>query len=115
MYKEQEEEIITSAIDHYGFFGQFCKMSEEVGELLQAMNKLKSEYDKQVFTGVYPQDHYPIEYCVAYWNLCSEVADVKILIKIFEKMLGKDSVILAEERKLLRLEQRIKNEVHTVL
>ena len=58
---------------------------------------------------LYPQSVHSIKYSLAYFNLCSEVADVKIMLAQMELMLSKDAIDLAVERKIDRLENRLNN------
>lgn len=108
MDQQQEKEILNSVIRKYGMFHQFDMLTEEVGELLQAINKVKRKLKINDIKFSVPDNCDSIEYCLAYWGLCSEVADVKILIRQMELMLNKEAIDLSYERKLLRLKEIIK-------
>jgi NTP pyrophosphatase (non-canonical NTP hydrolase) len=100
-------EVLDRAITTYGVLAQTDMATEEIGEFLQALNKLKRVTPRGVPLFSRPSKDSSIKYCQAYFELCSEVADVKILMTQMERMLSKDAIGLAVERKIDRLEERL--------
>jgi NTP pyrophosphatase (non-canonical NTP hydrolase) len=100
-------EVLERAIDQYGLLKQTDMATEEVGELLQSINKLKRVTPEGVPLFSRPTKDSSIKYCLAYWGLCSEIADVKILMYQLETMMCKEAVDLSIERKIDRLEDRL--------
>lgn len=105
-------EVLKRAIDQYGLLKQTDMATEEVGELLQSINKLKRSTPEGVPFFSKPTKESSIKYCMAYWNLCSEIADVKILMYQLETIMSKEAVDLSIERKINRLEDRLNNETY---
>jgi hypothetical protein len=56
---------------------------------------------------MYPQPIHSTKYSKTYFDLCSEVADVKIMIEQMEIILSKEAIDLSYERKLQRLKNRL--------
>jgi NTP pyrophosphatase (non-canonical NTP hydrolase) len=110
MINEKQDTVLARALLKYGIDQQFNMVTEEAGELLQAMNKLRR---KMPLTGnvlVEPNLESPIEYCLAFYNLCGEVADMKIMLRQIELAMGfagEAAVGLAIERKIERLNERL--------
>lgn len=104
--------VLRHAIDKYGVLCQIDMLHEEMGELLQAINKLKrmggitndAIYKPAVDTSAFDGT----KYSLAYNGLCSEVADVKIMIAQMELMLDEETIALCVDRKIKRLEERLK-------
>lgn len=112
MNEIETKEILRQAVENYGVDFNLNMVSEECGELLQAINKLRrvdhtSGDEKKVFC--LPNNRSSQEYCKPYWSLCSEIADVKIMIGIMEEILSKEAIDMSYERKLTRLKERINN------
>lgn len=108
----RNEEILQKAINTHGCIKQIDMLHEEIGEFMQAMNKVKrlgGVSEKQI---IHPSnyngtDEQKTKYSIAYFNLCSEVADNKILFSQVEMMLDKHAIDLSEERKIIRLGERL--------
>jgi len=91
------KEILQKAINEYGIVDQIGMCHEEIGELLQAINKVsrmrgithKEILHPSKFSGG------ETKYSLAYYNLCSEVADVKIMIEQLTLMLDETAINLS--------------------
>lgn len=101
-----KDEILNLAIVEYGVVPQIDQFHEEVGEIIQALNKVKrlgGMLDTNSAFIAKPHKQTSIKYSLAYYALCSEVADLKIMLAQLEKMLDKEAIDIAEDRKLQRL------------
>jgi hypothetical protein len=112
------KEVLERAITTYGVHAQMDMATEECAELIQAINKLKrktpkSVLDRNLSSGnkhlfcIPPHEHTDVAYSQAYFGLCSEVADVKIMLTQLEMILSKEAIDLSVERKIDRLEERL--------
>ncbi len=105
------EDVLKQAISRFGVGNQLEMVNEEAGELLQAINKIKRRkgiVDNKITA---PTNESSIQYCLSYWGLCSEVADIKIMAKQLELMLCKEAIDLSSERKVSRLNKKILKEI----
>lgn len=100
-------EILKQAIKKYGASAQIDMAVEESAELIQAINKLRRRGGISFEGVIQPSVATDVKYSELFFNLCSEVADVKIMIAQMELMLNKEAIDLAVERKIQRLEQRM--------
>lgn len=112
MNKEQQK-ILKKAVEKYGNLAQMEMMMEECAELIQAINKMKRiSYNKIIGYGdtfpMYPQPIHSTKYSKTYFDLCSEVADVKIMLAQIELILSKEAIELSVDRKIERLKNRLK-------
>lgn len=92
---EREEELQYIA-DFYGLERQFWQCIEEVGELLQAINKLNRAETLE--------DKY-----VAMQNIQEELGDVDIIIQQLKLLCGKKAVEQSIDYKIHRELERIKS------
>jgi len=106
---KEEEQIYKDALSKYGDFAQLDQLVEEVGELLQALNKVKRKMPHGYRFVVKPNKSTSIDYSLAYYNACSEIADVRIMLKQMEYIFDKEAIDLAEERSLEELSNRLSN------
>lgn len=102
-------EILKEAIDKYGVSNQLFMAMEECAELIQAINKVGRE-GIVAYQITKPNKSMDIKTVFAYNNLCSEVADVKIMIAQLEMVLNKETIDLCVDRKIERLSERIKKQ-----
>lgn len=103
---DEQIKVIEKAVCKYGNVNQLDMVVEECAELIQAINKLKrSGLINYVITK--PNSGMSIKNVNVYNNLCSEVADVKIMIAQLEFMLNPETIQISLERKIERLKQRI--------
>lgn len=120
-YNKMRIEVLKRAIEKYGVLAQMDMATEECAELIQAINKLKrktpnSILDKRLPKGtkslltIAPHENTSLSYSQAYFGLCSEVADVKIMVAQLELILSKEAIDLSVERKIDRLEERMDGE-----
>ncbi|HXU28138.1 MAG TPA: hypothetical protein VN698_12985 [Bacteroidia bacterium] len=108
------DKILQAAVALHGCPKQIDMLHEEIGELMQSINKLKR------LGGVMEREimhankdlHNGTKYSLAYFSLCGEVADVKIMLAQLENMLDKEAIALSENRKLARLADRIKLKIY---
>lgn len=102
---EKQKDILAEAICEFGFESQMDMCIEECAELIQAINKLKRS-KLTIYGGKIPLQK-TIKQQQVYFNLCSEVADVKIMIAQMEMMLNKEAVDISFDRKIERLANKI--------
>ncbi|MCO5250961.1 MAG: hypothetical protein M9949_06020 [Candidatus Kapabacteria bacterium] len=107
MMNEKQIAVLQQAIQFYGIANQFDMAIEECAELIQALNKVKrsdligiSEIEK-------PNSNMKTDSALAYHNLCSEVADVEIMLNQLKILLNKEIIQLSIDRKIERLNQRL--------
>lgn len=107
----KNQEILRKAIETYGCEKQMDKTMEECGELIAAINKLKR--NGGILSGTHqkevrrPNESTTTEYSRKYYNLCSKVADMNIMLDQLKLMLDMEAVVLAEERKIERMKQKL--------
>lgn len=104
----EKGEILHNALIKYGCLEQSLQAVEECAELIQAINKIRRMGGINFDQINKPNETSNVSYCLAYNNLCGEVADVKIMIGQLEAMLDIQTVQLIEERKISRLKERLK-------
>lgn len=110
MITKDQDDVLKRAITQNGAERQAEMVNEEIGELLQVMNKmqrkgllLKNGY-KRPYPEMKPAD------CLLFFSLCSEIADVKLLLRQLEHMVGavgQEAVQITIDRKITRLEERL--------
>ena len=103
-----DNSILKDAIAKYGELNQMDMVIEECAELIQAINKLKRSGGINNLGVRHPSPNTTIEYSQLFYELCSEVADVKIMLAQMELMLSKEAIDLSVERKINRLKNKIK-------
>lgn len=101
------EKILFTAINEYGVDSQICQFHEEVGELMQAINKVRRNGGIRQEGILKPGPNSSIKYAKSYFDLCSEVADVQIMLDQLKMMLDIEAISLAEVRKVERLKERL--------
>jgi len=88
-YAVTREEILTGAVNAWGTRAQVNMAIEECGELIVVlMHRLRGRVTDP--------------------NVAEEIADVRIMLDQLTLIIGKELVDEAEERKLRRLEERVK-------
>lgn len=100
----ENKEVFEKAIKKFGVINQLDMVIEECVELIQAINKAKRNGIVNNWGISPPSQECGIEEINAYNNLCSEFADVKIVMAQLELMLRPDFVQISYERKINRLE-----------
>ena len=98
--------ILSDAIQKYGVSPQLDMTMEECAELIQAINKVKRS-GIVAYRITKPNVNMDIITVMAYNNLCSEIADVNIMLAQLESMLCKETVQISIDRKIERLAKRI--------
>ncbi len=106
--EEEAEQLALEVIQHKGTSHQMDMIGEEFAEVIQAINKVRRAGGISFEGVIKPFEGSSIEYCKLYWDLCGEIADAKIMIAQAELMLSKEAIDLSVERKLQRLERRLK-------
>ncbi len=98
-------ETLKKAIEKFGAINQMDMAIEELAELIQAINKVKrvglvkkNQIQRKTST---------FEEIKTYTNMCSEIADVKIMIAQLEMMLDKETINISIERKMIRLAKKL--------
>jgi len=101
--------VLDSAIQVYGILNQLDMAIEECAELIQAINKIKRSFTIDEIKNIKNGNHIfkSTEDAIVYNNVCSEIADVKIMLYQLEKIFDKNNIDISEERKLIRLEERL--------
>jgi NTP pyrophosphatase (non-canonical NTP hydrolase) len=94
--KKELNTVYKRAVDVWGVESQMSMMTEEVGELLQAISKFKRARNKSEDAKVQ-----------AYNHLCEEVADVENMLNQFRYILGSEMIDKYKEEKLERTLQKI--------
>jgi NTP pyrophosphatase (non-canonical NTP hydrolase) len=95
MNKELES-VYKRAVDLWGIESQINMMTEEIGELLQAISKFRRSQNKS--------DEVKIE---AYNHLCEEIADVENMINQFRYIFNPNIIDMYKEQKLKRILEKI--------
>lgn len=95
MNKELES-VYKRAVDLWGIESQMNMMTEEIGELLQAISKFRRSYNKS-----------EQERIDAYNHLCEEIADVENMINQFRYIFNEELIDMYKEEKLKRILQKI--------
>ena len=98
--KKELESVYKRAVDVWGVESQMNMMTEEIGELLQAISKFRRSYNKS--------EEVKQE---AFNHLCEETADVENMLNQFRYILDSKIIDMYKEQKLERtLEKIIKSE-----
>lgn len=103
----QQKTILYQVIKKYGVKNQLDILTEECAELIQAINKIKRS--GLVFPNDIqkPSKNLSIKDNLVYYNLCSEIADVKIMLAQMEIILNSEAIKIAIDRKIERLNKRM--------
>lgn len=106
-----KDKICKDAVDTFGVDNQFDMVSEEFGELIQALNKIKRTFDTNKLSEIKQGKikFNSVKESLVYCGMCSEIADAKIMIRQLEYIFSNDHINISEERKLIRLKDRIDN------
>ena len=108
MIQKEQKELLIKAIQKHGVVHQLDLVIEEAAELIQAINKAKRHgivYPNYICA---PSNVSSDDETDAYENLCSELADVKIMIAQLEILLKSSYVKDYVEIKLERLSRSLK-------
>ncbi|MCO5252574.1 MAG: hypothetical protein M9949_14295 [Candidatus Kapabacteria bacterium] len=100
----EQKTILKNAIKQFGVPEQLDMAIEECAELIQAINKIKRW--KLVFPIHIKKPTYDTRQVLAYHTLCSEVADVKIMMAQLEIMLDSEIIQTCLDRKIERLNNK---------
>lgn len=103
---DKQKETLDRALFTYGVTAQLDQVNEECGELIVAINKIKRA-GLVGFMIAKPQIDSNQKSVFAYHNLCSEVADVRIMLHQLELMLDPKIIQISVDRKIDRLEERL--------
>lgn len=103
--KIEQSEVLHKAIETFGINEQIEMVIEECSELIQALQKLKRA-KFSIYLGEIPKNK-TAKQALVYANLCSEIADVKIMISQCEIMFNKDMIDISVDRKIERLKKRL--------
>mgnify|MGYP005862007985 CR=1 FL=1 len=90
------EELYKRILDAWGVESQLNMVIEEVGELLQAISKLRRSHNKS-----------DIEKDQAYCHLCEEIGDVQNMVNQLKYTFDKDLIEMYEKQKLVRIEAKV--------
>lgn len=107
MEQSKKNLLLRDVIINFGLINQIKMVYEEMGELLQALNKLDRLTPKGQDFGTWPTKDHSIQYCLAYWNVCSEIADLGIMNDQLKIIFHPEAIKLSEDRKLVRLDDRL--------
>jgi len=103
---ENQIKILQIAIERYGISAQLDMVIEEFAEAIQAINKTKRA-GIVAYHITKPNKRMDNKTVLIYNNLCSEVADAKIMIAQLELMLDAETIQISIDRKIDRLEKRL--------
>lgn len=106
-----KDKICKDAVDTFGVDNQFDMVFEEFGELIQALNKIKRTFDINKLLEIKEGKvkFNSVKEALVYCGMCSEIADAKVMIRQLEYIFSNDHINLSEERKLMKLQDRIDN------
>lgn len=114
IYEEPYEDVnpvIKEVISVFGIDHQLGMAGEELGELVQAANKIKRTFTIQQLEDIKKGGKFKsVEDSLVYCGFCSEVADVKIMIDQLEYIFSIDHINLSKERRLERLKNTVNKE-----
>lgn len=102
------DELFAKAIRTWGIKSQIGQFHEEIGELMQAINKVDRLDGIGRFAILKPSHVSSVKYCRAYYNLCIEVVDAKIMLGQIESALDPEAIDISTQRRLERLEERLR-------
>lgn len=104
-----KDKITKDAIDAFGVENQFKMVNEEFAEVIQALNKIQRTFTVEqlvkIKSGNFKFDNTKV--ALTYCDMCSEIADAKIMIRQLEHIFSNEHINISEERKLIRLADRI--------
>jgi len=111
MESNEIDKILIRAIVQNGAERQIEMVPEEFGELLQKLNKIQRSGMLSEISIIRPGEH-DLDYkkCLLFFDLCSEIADCKLLLRQLEHLVGevgREAVEISTERKVLRLQERL--------
>lgn len=108
--KINKGKITKDAINTFGIENQFKMVNEEFAEVIQALNKIQRTFTVEqlveIKSGNLKFDNSKV--ALTYCDMCSEIADAKIMIRQLEHIFSNEHINISEERKLIRLADRIK-------
>lgn len=93
-----DKDILKRAIEKWGQDIQLEMMVEECSKMIKAIQKFKRNYNKEDFAGNE----------VLIFNICDEIADVKIMCETLSLVFDNDLIEAREIMKMNRLIKRIK-------
>lgn len=104
-----DSKITKDAVDTFGVMSQLGMVTEECAELIQAINKIKRTFTASELLAIRDRKYSfkDTKQALLYANMCSEIADVKIMIKQLEYLFNSETVDISYERKLIRLQDII--------
>ena len=103
--------VIKEVISVFGVGHQLGMVDEELGELVQAANKIKRTFTIQQLEDIKKGGKFKsVNDALVYCALCSEVADVKIMIDQLEYIFSVEHINLSKERRLERLQNTVNKE-----
>lgn len=91
-----KEQLYQDILLTWGLDSQMNMMTEEIGELLQAMSKFKRSQDKDEETRA-----------KAYTHLCEEIADVENMVNQFRYTFNSELIDKFREEKLERTAKKV--------
>jgi hypothetical protein len=111
-YPKAELDTIKEVIDVFGVDFQLNMADEELGELTQAINKIRRTFTTKDLADIKAGKKFnSSKDALVYTDVCSEIADVKIIIKQLEIIFSPAHIACSEERKLMRLRDTIDKEL----
>lgn len=109
-FTPDQNKVIDAAIKQFGVDHQVDLAIEECSEVTKAINKFR-RLGGITYNGIIPpSENSSTEYCLAFFALCSEIADVKIMMAQLEKLIGPvgaEAVKISQDRKIDRLSEKI--------
>lgn len=101
------ETLKRNTVKH-GVVFQLEMLTEEIGEVLQAVNKVRRLGGMDIDDCILkPCKETSVTYSLAYFGLCGEVADLKITLKQIELLLDEEAINISIERRIERLKENL--------
>jgi len=91
-----DKNIYKRIVDTWGVESQLNMVTEEIGELLQAISKFRRSYNKDDETKLKAYDH-----------LCEEIADVENMINQMREMFDSELIDKYKKEKLERITKKL--------
>lgn len=108
----EECDILYAAVVKHGHYNQIDMLHEEMGELMQAINKVKRHPVNKGREGIlHPNEVNDIDYSQKFFAACSEMADVKVMLTQMELIFDAEACQISLDRKIERLKERLNKNV----
>lgn len=107
MNTQEQTNVLRKAIATYGVHAQIRQLHEEMGELMQAINKMYRINAVTDFGISKPSPAATAEFCITYNNLIKEIADVQNALEQIKLMTDPEQVEFVRIRQIERLNENL--------